>query len=615
MVNHSHPDAAEALAKAKANASGKTPLEIVDEIFLKLRLDKPSELRADGNWHHFAPDSQAPKRQPMSYRLHLDSFPLLGLYDFRKGQGDQLSFYPLIDGDLTDAQKKQYETQTAAAKAQRKKELEELQARAAKQGQHIWDNSPPADPKYPYVANKGIQPHIARQYTGPVTKADGTVKQYKNVLVIPARRSGKIVGLQFINAEGGKWFLDGTSKDGASCIIGDIKTAKNGVLLEGFATTSSVFEATGSVCVSAFDGDNLPKVARTLKLMYPEIEWSVGADDDWKRLKPGTDELENYGLIKAAEAAKVLGCEVVVPKFSGNRGEKDTDFNDLHKAEGLDAVRACFELEEAAADAPELQEPQKETGPQEGPEAQETAEPDAVEPKKTPLPSRFGYAEDGSIEHVIGRTEKGEPIWAVLCSPIEFLARTEDVEGKRGGLVLRIMNDSGKWHKLAITRSDLVAADDLLRLLMDHGLRIMTSGRDTNAFKRLLNWVFPERRARCVPNIGWSGNAFVFPDEVIGQPEDVEVIYQPASLGNHAYRTCGTFEDWKSGVAVLARGNSRIQLALSTALAGPLLRLVPMEGGGIHLRGASSTGKTTSLQAAGSIWGGGASRGLSAPGA
>ena len=54
-----------------------------------------------------------------------------------------------------------------------------------------------------------------------------------------------------------------------------------------------------------------------------------------------------------------------------------------------------------------------------------------------------------------------------------------------------------------------------------------------------------------------------------------------------------------------AVGNSRLTVALSMALAPPLLHVVEMEGGGLHFRGSSSIGKTTLLHVAGSVWGGG----------
>jgi uncharacterized protein (DUF927 family) len=64
-------------------------------------------------------------------------------------------------------------------------------------------------------------------------------------------------------------------------------------------------------------------------------------------------------------------------------------------------------------------------------------------------------------------------------------------------------------------------------------------------------------------------------------------------------------KEWQDQVARYARGNSRLLLAVSTAFAASLLRPCEAESGGIHLNGASSTGKTTALAVAGSVWGGG----------
>lgn len=83
------------------------------------------------------------------------------------------------------------------------------------------------------------------------------------------------------------------------------------------------------------------------------------------------------------------------------------------------------------------------------------------------------------------------------------------------------------------------------------------------------------------------------------------VILDAARHVNHAYRRAGTFEGWQNQVARLADGNSRLIFALSAAFAGPLVLPLAGEGGGFHLRGASSCGKTTALHLAGSAWGGG----------
>ena len=61
----------------------------------------------------------------------------------------------------------------------------------------------------------------------------------------------------------------------------------------------------------------------------------------------------------------------------------------------------------------------------------------------------------------------------------------------------------------------------------------------------------------------------------------------------------------KWGWRALLIGNSRVTLAISAAFAAPLLRLLDIEGGGLHFRGSSSIGKTTVLHVAGSVWGGG----------
>ena len=231
---------------------------------------------------------------------------------------------------------------------------------------------------------------------------------------------------------------------------------------------------------------------------------------------------------------------------------------------------------------------------------------------KTPLPAGYRYTSDGSIEHIVGvNALDGSNEWKRLCSPIEFIATTEDVEKKKPGLTARIRTHSGHWHRVAFPNSALVGGDDLLRELMDHGLRFVPSGKDGNALKRLLIRVTPEKQARCVHRIGWHENTFVLPDEVFGQPETHEIVFQPARPIKHLYGTIGTLDGWKSELAALALGNSRLEFSLSLSFVGPLLNLVNAGGGGFHLRGESSTGKSTALWVAGSVWRGGGILGFS----
>jgi hypothetical protein len=68
-------------------------------------------------------------------------------------------------------------------------------------------------------------------------------------------------------------------------------------------------------------------------------------------------------------------------------------------------------------------------------------------------------------------------------------------------------------------------------------------------------------------------------------------------------QACATVEDWRDRVARLASGHVLPVLAISAALAGPLLHLAEIEGGGLHVFGQSSKGKTTLLRLAASVWG------------
>ncbi|ADP71699.1 protein of unknown function DUF927 [Rhodomicrobium vannielii ATCC 17100] len=224
--------------------------------------------------------------------------------------------------------------------------------------------------------------------------------------------------------------------------------------------------------------------------------------------------------------------------------------------------------------------------------------------QRTLLPHGFRYAADGDIERIVGVEKDGGKVWGRLCSPLEFVARTENASGTAPGLLIRIQTQNGNWNELSIPLSGLIG-DELLRDLLDHGLRFVPVGRDATELKRLLVSVVCEKRARCVSHVGWYGDVFVLPDAIIGQSPGVRIVFQPTHTMEHAYRVGGTFGGWKREVAARVAGNSRLMFALSAAFVGPLLKLAQMDGGGFHFRGPSSTGKSTALHVAGSAWGGG----------
>ena len=100
---------------------------------------------------------------------------------------------------------------------------------------------------------------------------------------------------------------------------------------------------------------------------------------------------------------------------------------------------------------------------------------------------------------------------------------------------------------------------------------------------------------------------FVLPAETIGPKGSEQVILDASAVG--PYEARGTLKDWQDGIGALATGHALPVLAISAAFAGPLLQLAGQEGGGVHIFGSSSQGKTTIIQAAASVWGRGATPG------
>jgi hypothetical protein len=113
----------------------------------------------------------------------------------------------------------------------------------------------------------------------------------------------------------------------------------------------------------------------------------------------------------------------------------------------------------------------------------------------------------------------------------------------------------------------------------------------------------PKKALHCTLQVGWCGGVFVLPDTVIG-PDAGSVIFQSGERGQEEYRQGGTLDGWRAQIAARAVGNPLFVVGLSAAFAGPMLARCHAENGGLHFVGHSSSGKTTILKAACSVWGG-----------
>jgi hypothetical protein len=194
----------------------------------------------------------------------------------------------------------------------------------------------------------------------------------------------------------------------------------------------------------------------------------------------------------------------------------------------------------------------------------------------------------------------------LIAGPFKILAETRDGDGGSWGLLLHWKDHDEREHHYALPRAMLAGdGSEARRALLDGGLFISPSPKARTLFNSFLLQVSIKKKARATQRVGWHDNSFVLPDDCFGADQREMLLLQSATAHEHSFRQKGSLQDWKDNVARYAVGNSRLVVAISAAFAGPLIGPCSAEGGGLHFRGASSTGKSTALFAAGSVWGGG----------
>ncbi|MBP1627351.1 MAG: hypothetical protein H6Q00_1826 [Holophagaceae bacterium] len=257
------------------------------------------------------------------YRLCMDEIPLGSFRNWKDGKGWENWSFKTAPGAMIAPEK--LDEMERNARALRKAEGEMAREKAQKWAQRVWHFAKPCS-EHPYLTTKGISPHGVRIASFGV---------HEGKLVVPAiDTKSTIHTLQYISHDGEKRFVAGGRKRGCYFPIGQLVQCI--FIAEGFATAASIHEATGEGVLVAFDCGNLQAVAEAAHAFYPDTPIVIAADDDYR-----TEG--NPGLTKAKAAAESVGGLVVIPDFGEERPEGATDFNDLAKAQGLEAVADCIQ--------------------------------------------------------------------------------------------------------------------------------------------------------------------------------------------------------------------------------------------------------------------------------
>jgi uncharacterized protein (DUF927 family) len=195
-----------------------------------------------------------------------------------------------------------------------------------------------------------------------------------------------------------------------------------------------------------------------------------------------------------------------------------------------------------------------------------------------------------------------EPIW--VCGPLRIFGATRDEMNDNHGHAMEFRDRHGELQRWALPLELLEDVKEYRRVLRRMGLLMANSPQGKALLQLFLEHCHSPVRMRAVEKIGWYVKVYVLPDATIGQqPDDERLVLQGLVATVEGYKCAGTLAAWQETVAALCVGNSRLTLAVSMAFAATLLTPLGQEGGGIHLRGPSSEGKTTALLAGASVWG------------
>ena len=484
---------------------------------------------------------------------------------------------------------------------------------AALEAQRQWDDASETG-ESAYLTRKGVPAYGVRFSSGGglfVPLRDASGKLWNRQRIAPEKPS---------NGGPDKLFLKAARKSGLWHLIGDVGTLSSPVdsdstapavllVAEGYATAASLHQATGYPVAVAFDAGNLVHVAKALRSQYPAALLVLCGDDD---VQTFAQTGHNPGRDKATAVARAVRGLAVFPEPLPEGG---SDFNDLHQAAGLDAVRnieltAIAEHQAGKINAQAAQTEKAGKGSQtprrerSGPNHVGDGNGNGSSHDNARAFDAFTVNDAGVWHQGIDKDgQQKSPVW--LCSRLEVQARTRDQDGGGWGYYVTFADPLGNIKQWAMPARMLSGDGGEYRAtLLNMGLHINTTANARNLLTQYIQTRTPEEFASCTDRIGWhNGRAFVLPRETIGDGAE-RIVFQSDNAVENTFRCKGTTDQWRERVGALCAGNSRLVFAVACAFAGPLLRPAGMESGGFHYRGDSSSGKTTALKLAASVYGG-----------
>jgi putative DNA primase/helicase len=201
-----------------------------------------------------------------------------------------------------------------------------------------------------------------------------------------------------------------------------------------------------------------------------------------------------------------------------------------------------------------------------------------------------------------------EVSWQRVSGAFDVVAKVSDPDNGGGyGLWVEFRDDQQREKYDIIPVPLLLQPLQVAARLMDKGLYV--DQKHTDDLVRYIQdqyWRVPSEDLATGP--GWLGlGGFMLRTAAFGTSNRNRKVFWGGDTNpdEDYYRVAGTLDDWKQHIGAKCIGNSRLVLSTCFPFAGPLLKLTRTESGGVQLRGLTSLGKSTALETAGSVLGGG----------
>ena len=186
-----------------------------------------------------------------------------------------------------------------------------------------------------------------------------------------------------------------------------------------------------------------------------------------------------------------------------------------------------------------------------------------------------------------------------IASPVFVEARTLNSDDGTEGRLLRLVTHGGSKEWTMPMEMLGGSGEEIRRALFAMGAVI--APRQRGRFLEYLLEQQPRQTIATTSRPGWhESGVFVLPNRAIGGDG---VRFQSSGRAPNLYAAGGSLAQWQAMVATRCLGNPVLTLAIGCALAGPLLSLVGVNGGGVHLVGDSSSGKSLAQLIGASVWG------------